>query len=185
MPTYYQIDMRNSSGKEPLYDITSVEIENLDPNEKRDYTLYSSFEDAKKAIAFRLSESLQRTQQKLAQIQHNLNQLETMYPAPILLNELLGGKLEELETGLKQLKEKKGTFKVGPLKVQNDYMDVPDLYVLTLPEYDTVNTTFDTKSMEMVMNTFKNLGMYIYSQWNGQSYYTWSIKAKEQDGLTM
>jgi hypothetical protein len=136
-----------------------------------------SLEAARDKLAAMLAGRKERLLAELAHVQYNLDHLQELYQAPPRLHDFLAGQHAELVARLGELIQTPGRFRLGPLQVENTYMNVPGLWVLQLDEYAAVTECFLPDATALVRAAFEQAGLRITSEWNGEHRMTWSIRA--------
>lgn len=136
-----------------------------------------SVDAARDELAVILNNRKKRLLADLAHVQYNLDNLQELYPTPPRLADFLAAQRTELVAQLAEHLRTPGRFRVGPLQVDNAYMDVPGLWVLQLDEYAPVTECFNAEATALVRAMFEEAGLRISSEWNGENFLTWSIRA--------
>ncbi len=178
------LDWRNTCGRtEPTH---LIRVRRFETEAARDAALEQctpaagaqpSLASAQEALRWRLNAQRERLQQQLAQVEYNLEQLDSMYAALRPLSEQFAERRMELLQQFVALRHRPGYFVCGALRVTNDYCNAgPSLFVFTLPEYDPVIQCFTEQCCTMLLDVMTLAGYEMAEHWNGPGHTTWSVR---------
>lgn len=157
------------------------------PLSSHDYrTPFLTFADARQGVKERLENQLEEARRKVAGFERQLAELETVMMDPGPLHSDLSGRLHELraffeaQVGFIRRGESTGkhpSARFGRVEVTVGYMSTKNLIVVTAPEYDPVNYTFDETACalltEAVQAAFPDSSL---ETWNGVGFNSFSIR---------
>jgi hypothetical protein len=140
----------------------------------------SSHADAVERIRTRLLNERNRLAERVAQLDYNLDNIEIIYAMPQLVADQVSAQYSELVEGFRNLQEKQGAFRIGPLLVTNNYLANADkhLFVMSLPEYDAVTQRFSVALCDCIQKAMAEAGLVVIDQWNGAQALSYSYSVK-------
>lgn len=179
-PTFTLRQTNATHGKDNLYIIEVHEHADDAAREaalKEPFRYFDTHAEAVEKLEAQLREKKARLLRELETVQHNLDNAGTIYTMGPTLTPRFTASFDELVAQFEKLKEEPGTFEMHTMRVSNTYLNAgPALFVLQLPEYDTVVQSFTAALCDLVLRAMAAAGLTRSSDWNGLGLTTWSIR---------